>query len=58
MSSIEFTEKLLEQTHTVVAPGIAFGDAGEGFIRLSYATSETKIREGMNRIISFVNSLG
>ena len=57
MTSLEFVERLLEQKHTVVAPGTAFGTAGEGYIRLSYATSEEKIREGMQRIAEFVAAL-
>ncbi|HPF54837.1 MAG TPA: pyridoxal phosphate-dependent aminotransferase [Eubacteriales bacterium] len=57
MSSIEFTEKLLNEYHVVVAPGTAFGPEGEGHIRLSYATSEEKIKEGLARISAFVASL-
>lgn len=57
LKSLEFVEQLLEQQHTVVAPGTAFGAAGEGFIRLSYATSEEKIRAGMKRIADFIASL-
>lgn len=57
LSSIEFVEQLLEKYHTVVAPGTTFGEAGEGYIRLSYATSEENIRAGMKRIADFVKSL-
>ena len=57
LSCIEFLERLLDQFHVVVAPGTVFGEAGEGHIRLSYATSEENIVNGMNRIASFVSSL-
>lgn len=57
LGSVEFAERLLEQFHTVVAPGTAFGAAGEGYIRLSYATSEENIRAGMGRIADFVASV-
>lgn len=57
MKSLEFVEKLLEAKHVVVAPGTAFGELGEGYIRLSYATSDEKIRSGMQRIAEFIASL-
>ena len=41
----------------VTVPGTGFGEGGEGFVRLSYATSEETIREGLNRIREFVESL-
>lgn len=57
LTSAEFTERLLYETHTVVAPGDIFGEAGEGYIRLSYATSPEKIKEGMKRLKKFIESL-
>ena len=57
LSSREFAVRLLQEKHTVVVPGTGFGQAGEGFIRLSYATSEEKILEGLKRIGEFVKSL-
>lgn len=55
--SQEFAERLLDDQGVVVAPGNAFGSEGEGFIRISYATSEDNIRNGMSRIAAFVSSL-
>lgn len=57
LSSREFAVRLLQDKHTVVVPGTGFGQAGEGFIRLSYATSEEKILEGLKRMGEFVKSL-
>lgn len=57
LSSRDFAIRLLQETHTVVAPGAGFGAGGEGFIRLSYATSEDNIQEGLRRIRRFVESL-
>lgn len=57
LGSQEFAERLLEQQNVVVAPGVAFGDEGEGYIRISYATSTENIQEGMNRMKRFVDSL-
>ena len=41
---------LLEKAHVAVTPGIAFGPAGEGKIRISYAASREEITEGMSRM--------
>ena len=57
LTSQEFSEQLLEAEHVVVVPGSGFGDAGEGFIRISYSASEEIINEGLKRIRRFVESL-
>ena len=44
MSSEDFATDLLEKEHVVVVPGTAFGDSGEGYIRISYAASMEKLR--------------
>ncbi len=53
--SMDFAELLLAEKHVAVVPGIAF--EAEGFCRLSYATGEERITEGLNRIESFINAL-
>lgn len=55
MKSVEFCEKLLEDQGVVTAPGSAFGETGEGFVRISYATSMENIIEGMKRIQKFTD---
>lgn len=50
MSSEKFSEWLLEKARVVVIPGTAFGRMGEGYVRISYATSKEKLIEAMNRI--------
>lgn len=57
LSSRDFAIRLLQEKHTVVVPGTGFGEGGEGFIRLSYATSEENIQEGLKRMKEFVDSL-
>lgn len=57
LSSREFAIKLLQDQHVVVVPGNGFGEGGEGFIRLSYATSEETIKEGLKRIRTFAEGL-
>jgi aspartate aminotransferase len=54
-TSAEFAQALIEREHLVVVPGEAF-DA-PGFIRLSYATSMERLREGATRMLRFVESL-
>lgn len=53
--SEEFAMKLFEDQGVLLVPGSAFGDAGEGYIRISFATSEEILTEGLNRIDSFLN---
>jgi aminotransferase len=57
MTSEAFAVELLKKTGVVVVPGSGFGEAGEGFIRISYATSEEMIKEGLKRIKTFVDGL-
>ncbi|MEG6617425.1 aminotransferase class I/II-fold pyridoxal phosphate-dependent enzyme [Peptococcaceae bacterium 1198_IL3148] len=54
MTSEEFAQQLLKETKVAVIPGNAFGQAGEGFIRCSYATSLTDLTEALKRIEGFV----
>lgn len=48
--SLRLSEYLLDEARVAAVPGVAFGDAGEGFLRFSYAMSQEKILEGMMRI--------
>ncbi len=55
--SDELAERLLTEAHVAVTPGAAFGRAGEGHLRFSYACSRDDIRRGMERVRSFVRKL-
>lgn len=57
ISSIEFAEFLLKEARVIVIPGSEFGRYGEGFIRISYATSYDKIENAMVRIENAVKKL-
>ncbi|WP_370543841.1 pyridoxal phosphate-dependent aminotransferase [Granulicatella sp. 19428wC4_WM01] len=57
MSSEEFCERLLHAEHLAIVPGSAFGQAGEGFVRISYAYSLEQLKEAMQRLERFVKSL-
>ena len=55
MSSEEFCEKLLFSEKLAVVPGNAFGDSGEGHIRISYAYSLDDIKKALKRMQSFID---
>jgi aspartate/methionine/tyrosine aminotransferase len=54
-TSQAFAEQLLEKEHVVVTPGEAF--EAPGYLRISYATSMERLREGADRMLRFVESL-
>lgn len=54
LTSDQFCVQLLEEQKVACVPGTAFGDAGEGFIRVSYAYSIDHIREAIERIDAFM----
>ena len=58
LSSAEFCEKLLYSQKVAVVPGTAFGDSGEGFVRVSYAYSVAHLTEALDRIERFLKELG
>ena len=54
MTSDEFANKLLQEEKLAVVPGTAFGDCGEGFLRISYAYSLEKLKIALERLEHFV----
>ncbi|WP_204213225.1 aminotransferase class I/II-fold pyridoxal phosphate-dependent enzyme [Christensenella timonensis] len=54
MTSEEFCHKLISEKHVACVPGTAFGAAGEGFMRCSYASSMENLKEAVRRIAEFV----
>ena len=57
LSSEEFANKLLEEEKVAIVPGTAFGDSGEGFLRISYAYSIDNLRKALTRLGKFVDRL-
>jgi aspartate aminotransferase len=57
ISAERLTDLILEQAGVALLPGTAFGSQGEGFLRLSYATSMDQIEQGLERLESFFSSL-
>ncbi len=57
MTSEEFCTKLLKEEKLAVVPGTAFGDCGEGYIRVSYAYSLENLKAAMERLERFISKL-
>ncbi len=55
LSSIEFCEALLKEQKVAIIPGSAFGESGEGFVRISYAASLENIEMALDRLKVFVS---
>ena len=53
--SMDFAKSLIERERVAVAPGSAFGELGEGYVRLSLASSREDLLEGASRLVRFVH---
>ncbi|SET41404.1 aminotransferase class I/II-fold pyridoxal phosphate-dependent enzyme [[Clostridium] polysaccharolyticum] len=57
MTSDEFANRLLQEEKLAVVPGTAFGDCGEGFLRISYAYSIEELKTALGRLEHFITKL-
>ena len=57
MTSDEFANRLLKEEKVAVVPGTAFGDCGEGFLRISYAYSLENLKLALSKINDFITRL-
>ena len=57
MTSDEFATRFLNEERVAAVPGTAFGDCGEGFLRMSYASSLDNLETAMERLENFINRL-
>ena len=57
MTSEEFAQKLLMEKHVAIVPGNAFGNSGEGFLRISYAYSQENLKLALGKMAEFVKEL-
>ena len=55
LKSEEFCEKLLDEENLALVPGNAFGEAGEGYVRISYAYSLDEIKQALAKLENFIN---
>ncbi len=61
LGSMEFAKKLLTEAHVAVAPGVGFGEEGEGFVRLALAENEQRLRQaarGVKKMLASVTRSG
>ena len=49
-----FTEALVRETGLALAPGAGFGDAGEGFVRICFASSDAVVADAMHRLTHYI----
>jgi aspartate/methionine/tyrosine aminotransferase len=54
--SFDFCRQLLEETHVGLAPGVAFGEGGEGSVRICYAAEREVLQPAMERLVLFLKS--
>ena len=57
MTSEDFATKFLKEEHVAVVPGTAFGNSGEGFLRISYAYSLDTLKLAMEKLSRFITKL-
>ncbi len=57
LSSEEFATRFLKEEKVAIVPGTAFGDCGEGFLRISYASSLENLKIAMGRLSEFIDRL-
>ena len=58
MGSVEFSIKLVKETGVAVSPGVAFGEHGEGFVRIALVENEQRICQAARKIRAFLSSAG
>ena len=55
MNSDDFCNDFLKKAHVAVVPGTAFGDSGEGFVRISYAYSMEHLKKAVERLEKYMS---
>jgi aspartate/methionine/tyrosine aminotransferase len=53
MTSVEVCERLLEESNVALVPGSAFGEYGEGFVRMTIAASDEEVEAGFRKIVAW-----
>ena len=57
LKSVDFAYELLRHAHVAVVPGVTYGKVCDGYIRIAFTLEEEYIREGVRRIVRFVDTL-
>jgi len=58
LGSLEFSKLLIEKADVAVAPGIGFGEHGDGYVRIALVENEQRIRQAARNIRRFLESAG
>ena len=58
MGSLEFSKQLLTEAEVAVAPGVGYGEKGEGFVRIAMVENEQRLRQAARNIKKYLTSLG
>ena len=58
MGSLEFTKQLLTHAGVAVAPGVGYGEDGEGFVRIAMVENEQRLRQAARNIRRYLSSMG
>jgi alanine-synthesizing transaminase len=58
MGSLEFSKQLLTQAQVAVAPGVGYGENGEGYVRIAMVENEQRLRQAARNIKRYLQSLG
>ncbi|MCX9146055.1 LL-diaminopimelate aminotransferase [Erythrobacter sp. WG] len=58
MGSLEFSKQLLTQAQVAVAPGVGYGENGEGYVRIAMVENEQRLRQAARNIRRYLQSLG
>jgi alanine-synthesizing transaminase len=58
MGSLEFSKQLLTHADVAVAPGVGYGEMGEGFVRIAMVENEQRLRQAARNVKRYLSSLG
>jgi len=58
MGSLEFTKELLKNADVAVAPGVGYGEDGEGFVRIALVENEQRLRQAARNVRKYLQSMG
>jgi alanine-synthesizing transaminase len=58
LGSLEFSKQLLTHAQVAVAPGVGYGENGEGFVRIALVENEQRLRQAARNVKRYLQSMG
>jgi alanine-synthesizing transaminase len=58
MGSLEFSKQLLTHADVAVAPGVGYGEDGEGYVRIALVENEQRLRQAARNVKRYLQSMG